>query len=161
MKPLKLVTVLLLVAINSIAQPGGPPRGGKMDDKIKSMKIAFITDRLNLTPEESQKFWPVYNQFESEMKTLRPNRKDGPPDIDSMNDKEVEQFIDEDIARKQKEVDVMKKYLVQFKEILPIRKVADLIGAQEAFKLELLQLLQERKRNGDKPGPPGSKGKQD
>lgn len=159
MRTLKLVTLLLLFNICSMAQPDGqPPRGGKMDDKIKSMKIAFITERLNLTPEESQKFWPVFNQFESEMKTLRPSRKDGPPDFAAMSDKDVEKFLDEDIARKQKEVDVMKKYLVQFKQILPVRKVAELVGAQEAFKQELLQMLQDRKRDGGNKGDKGDKG---
>ena len=159
MRKLKLVSVLIFFTICSMAQPDGPPpRGGKMDDKIKSMKIAFITERLNLTPEESQKFWPVFNQFETEMKALRPARKDGPPDFDAMNDKEVEKFIDDDLARKQKEVDVMKKYQIQFKQILPIRKVAELMGAQAAFKHELLQMLQERKRDGDNKGEKGDKG---
>lgn len=159
MRKIKLVTLLLLFTICSMAQPDGPPpRGGKMDDKIKSMKIAFITERLNLTPEESQKFWPVFNQFESEMKALRPGRKDGPPDFAAMSDKEVEKFLDDDVARKQKEVDVMKKYLVQFKQILPVRKVAELVGAQEAFKQELLQMLQDRKRDGGNKGDKGDKG---
>ena len=162
MRTLKLVTALLLCANFSIAQPDGPPPGGgKMDDKIKSMKIAFITERLNLTPEESQKFWPVFNQFETEMKVLRPARKDGPPDFAAMNDKEVEKFIDDDLVRKQKEVEVMKKYIGQFKQLLPMRKVAGLVGAQEAFKQELLQMLRERKGDGGKNGGPGGKGQKE
>ena len=41
------------------------------NDKIESLKIAYITKRLQLTPEESQKFWPVYNQYEAEKKQIR------------------------------------------------------------------------------------------
>jgi len=50
------------------AQPGG---GGKREDAIESLKIAFITKQLSFTPEEAQRFWPVYNQYTAELKTLR------------------------------------------------------------------------------------------
>lgn len=164
MKSIKYAVILLLLfSINSFAQsndappPGPPPRDGKMDDKIQSMKIAFITQQLDLTPEESQKFWPVFNQFEKEMKALRDNRKDGPPNFDSMNDKEVEKFVDDEVMRRQKEIDVMKKYNAQFKQVLPIRKVAKLYGAQEAFKHELLQKLQQHRQGGPGGPPPGDR----
>lgn len=35
-------------------------------EKIMSEKIAFLTMEMNITPEEAQAFWPVYNQVEQE-----------------------------------------------------------------------------------------------
>jgi hypothetical protein len=49
---------------------------GKMRDRIEPMKIAFITQKLNLTAEEAQKFWPVYNKFSDELQKLRSTTKD-------------------------------------------------------------------------------------
>ena len=153
MKRIKLIAlVVTLFYLGSNAQPDGRKHGEQKDDKIQSMKIGFITQRLDLTPEESQKFWPVFNQFENEMKALRENRKDGPPDIDSMNDKDVEKFVDDELVRRQKELDLLKKYQAQFKTVLPIRKVAKLYSAQEDFKRELIRRIQERKEGGMKPG---------
>lgn len=63
-----------------------------------------------------------------------------------MNDKEIEKFVDDDLNRRQKEVDVLRKYQTQFKQVLPMRKVGLLLSAQEEFKHELLQKIK-NKRN--------------
>ncbi len=39
-------------------------------EKIQSLKIAFITQKLQLTPDEAQKFWPVYNQYDKEVHSI-------------------------------------------------------------------------------------------
>jgi len=44
--------------------------------KIESQKIAFITKALDLSSEEAQVFWPVYNDFSDEMKTIRKKRRE-------------------------------------------------------------------------------------
>ena len=44
-------------------------------EKFKSQKIAFITEKLNLTPKEAQEFWPVYNEFEKQRMTWQKNRR--------------------------------------------------------------------------------------
>lgn len=33
-------------------------------EMIKTKKIAFITEKVGLTSQEAEKFWPVYNQLE-------------------------------------------------------------------------------------------------
>jgi hypothetical protein len=43
----------------------------RRESAIESLKIGFITKRINLTPEEAQKFWPVYNKYSSELKSVR------------------------------------------------------------------------------------------
>ena len=47
------------------------PQLSQAQDRIRALKVAFITDKLKLTPEESEKFWPVYNQYEAEQKRIR------------------------------------------------------------------------------------------
>ena len=39
-------------------------------EKIQSLKIAFITQKLQLTTDEAEKFWPVYNQYDNEIRSL-------------------------------------------------------------------------------------------
>ena len=57
-KILASLTMVLAVASSLFAQPE------KKKEDIKAMKIGFITNELNLTPDEAQKFWPVYNEFQ-------------------------------------------------------------------------------------------------
>ena len=58
-----IVAVILLSQTNVIAQRGKGYENKK--ENIEAQKVAFITSKLNLTTEESQKFWPVYNEYES------------------------------------------------------------------------------------------------
>ncbi|MBL7926141.1 MAG: hypothetical protein JNK61_04450 [Bacteroidia bacterium] len=148
---MKIILSICLLLLTNFTFAQDTPRDPKFDDKIKSMKIAYLTDKLSLTPDESQKFWPVFNQFEVEMKTLRESRKMANPNFETLSDKDIEKFIDDDINRRQKEVDVIRKYQTQFKQVLPMRKVGLLMRAQEDFKHELLQKIKNR---NDAP-PPG------
>src|SRR5579859_8099913 len=43
-------------------QPGPGPGPGVLE----TMKIGYITQRLNLTPQEAEKFWPIYRQYSAE-----------------------------------------------------------------------------------------------
>ena len=56
----RLIPILvLLIGLSGYAQ-----RDGRMNERIKAQKVAFITEKLSLTAEEAQQFWPIYNAFE-------------------------------------------------------------------------------------------------
>ena len=58
-------------------------------EKIESMKVTFLNNKMNLTPEEAQKFWPVYNQYKNEVKALRKDKKELASSILDINLEEV------------------------------------------------------------------------
>ena len=93
-------------------------RMDKKREKIEVQKIAFITKQLDLTPEEAQKFWPVYNQFSDARKQLHEQHKKNRKNIDDLSDSEVEQVIDNHIILDQKELDIKKKYHAEFNKVL-------------------------------------------
>ena len=118
-------------------------------EKVEAMKIGFLTERLKLTPEEAKVFWPVYNKYSDELEALRKTRRENlinaKKNFDEMTDKEVEKVIDDQIASRQSELDLLKKYHPQFKQVLPVKKVAKLYRAEEDFKGKLLDMIQERR----------------
>ncbi len=144
------VAIILLASIITSAQPP-QDRMEERKEEIEAMKIGFLTKRLDLSPEEAKTFWPVYNQFQNELvklrKSRRNERKEARDEFDNMTDKDVEKLVDGEIAYRQQELDVMKKYHGQFKQVLPVKKVALLYRTEEEFKRELLQRLQDRKRD--------------
>ena len=145
-----LSAALALIFVFAYAQAQGP-RMKEKREKIESMKVGFLTQKLNLSPTEAKAFWPVYNQYENDLEQLRMNRraerKSAREDLDGITDKEIEKLVDGEILFKQQELDLRKKYHAQFKQLLPIKKVALLYRAEEEFKKELLQKLQERRGN--------------
>ncbi|MFI5217919.1 MAG: hypothetical protein ACHQNT_00410 [Bacteroidia bacterium] len=157
-KLLSLPAICMLVTSLSIAQPGEKMEERK--ENIEAMKIGFLTKRLDLTPDEAKTFWPVYNQFQNELEALRKSRrgerKEAKDEFANMPDKDVEKMVDGEIAFRQNELDIMKKYHAQFKQVLPIKKVASLYRTEEDFKRELLNRLQDRKKEmRDHPKGPG------
>lgn len=67
---MKHLLVILLLALAPLLTLNAQPEGGK-DEAMVALKMAFITRELNLTPEEAQKFWPVYNQYTQELRKMR------------------------------------------------------------------------------------------
>jgi len=146
-------SVSMLIAGLCTAQPDGPPPPPGMEAKkeqVESMKIAFITQKLDLSPEEAQQFWPVYNKYRDELDKLRENHhknmEKAGKDLSGLSDQEVEQFVDNEIAFRQTEVDILKKYHTQFKKVLPVKKVALFYRAEDEFKRELLRRMQKQKQ---------------
>ena len=118
-------------------------------EKLESLKIGFLTERLKLSPEEAKVFWPVYNQYQDELEKIRKQRREtfrNPSEtFDNLNDVELEKMVDNEIVFRQNELDIMKKYYPKFKQVLPVRKVALLYKTEEDFKRKLLEMIRERK----------------
>lgn len=109
------------------------------NEKVESLRVAFITEQLQLTPEESQKFWPVYNQYRGELKSLRQAYR---LDVASEDDS---QLADKKFEFEQKKLDLMKKYRPQIEQVVGARKFGLLISAEDKFKQELLKRIQDSK----------------
>ena len=119
------------------------------NDKVETMKIAFLTNKLNLTAKEAQLFWPLYNEYNQKMETLRKAKKLEYDEIKSKNgtptDKEITAYMEEVFLTKQKELDLQKEYYNKYTKILSMKKVAQLYQAENQFKKELLRIIKDKK----------------
>ncbi|NVO02307.1 MAG: hypothetical protein HXX09_06350 [Bacteroidetes bacterium] len=117
--------------------------------KIESQKVAFIATQINLTTEEAQTFWPVYNEYQAKKaeltKTFRGNNKDKKK-IDELSDQEAGKMADDMIINEQKMLDLKKEYHSKFKSVLPIKKVVKLYDSEKQFRKVLLKQVREQKR---------------
>lgn len=154
------IFIFMLTSLAGFAQPGGGGGQGQRAEKIKSWKVAFFTEQLDLTPSEAEKFWPVYNEYEDKLEELRKKRRQerkiAKDNLDEMDDKEIEALVDSEMSYRQKELDLQKEYHSKFKSVLSARKVAKLYAAEEQFKVILVKRMQELK--GNKPGKGGGGG---
>lgn len=159
MKIIKYIFPLTLTLVLTTLVFGQPEKGKHPNkEKIKTMKIGYITNKLSLTSEEAQQFWPIYNEFESKMDELREQRRaehKKPKDNLELSDAEVEKMVDNHIIMEQKELDIKKAYHVKFKEVLPIKKVAKLYRANQEFKRDLLKKIKNHQGNGPNKGHRG------
>ena len=150
----KLILVFLIISTVSFAQKtnnSNNDRGSK-PERIKAIKIAHITETLDLTSSEAEKFWPIYNQFDDEMMSLRQNQRTNSNNgkrkgkIDELTDKEANELIDKMLEMKTTELEYRKELVVNLKGVLPPIKILKLQQAERTFKENLLRQLRERKQ---------------
>lgn len=141
--------LFFIVLIVSVFIPRVQAQDGEMADRIKALRAEVYTRVLNLTSDEAEKFWPVFNEYvankENLQKQLKPEN-----DLDGMSDQEVEEYVKKYFEIRQKEFDLEKDLVQKLRKVLPIRKIAKLPKAEREFReslLKRLQELREKRRN--------------
>jgi len=138
----KIWWVLILTGFYSVAALS---QNNDKKEKIESFKVAFITQKLNLTAKEAQLFWPVYNEYLDKIEALKNARKkelrSANINIDTYSDKDLELMLDNEFLSKEKEVELGKEYFNKFKSVIPVKKVILLYKAEDEFKRELLRQI--------------------
>jgi hypothetical protein len=99
----------------------------KGGNTLESYKIAFLTRKLNFSPDEAQKFWPVYNKYVAEIAETRKGKAE----------------LDE-VSFEEKLVNVRKKYKTEFTKILNEDKSNQFFQAEKEFNNTLRKELQQR-----------------
>lgn len=141
----KLIISILCIAFSAtiFAQ-----RGDKMQERIKAQKVAFITERLDLSADEAQKFWPIYNAFEDKTETIR---KTDLKDVrqamrgGNLTNDEAQTVLEKLIAAEDK-LHLAKKQLVNdLKKAISPQKIIALKKTEEDFKNMIIKKLGQRK----------------
>ncbi|SEJ47152.1 hypothetical protein SAMN04487995_4852 [Dyadobacter koreensis] len=143
----KILSLMLLFTLFSTATALAQRPSGEEMQKIQDAKIAIITNRLNLSPEQATGFWPVYNEYSQKRKDIhRAQRK-------IINDKKAEGKTDDQVLNnlkevqelKQKELDLEKEYQNRFLKVISASQVIELYKAERTFNDMLIQRLKQRK----------------
>ena len=130
MKKISLLILVLIIGIGTEAQPikADRPENRSNDlKKIQAMEMAFITKELNLNPDEAQRFWPIFNQYRSEMKGLSGIKNTG-----------------DHLEKQQKMLDIRKKYRDDFTKVMTHERANKVFGAEDEFKSLVRREFQKR-----------------
>jgi hypothetical protein len=118
-------------------------------EKLNAYKIAFFTRRLNLTPKEAERFWPVYNELQAKKLEIQKERLQLFRDFNQNGSRMSEKDIT-DTGDRLAELDVLEgnlaaEYHAAFKKILPPIKVLRLYQAENQYRVQLLNELRENR----------------
>ncbi|MCA1756823.1 MAG: hypothetical protein LC649_05145 [Bacteroidales bacterium] len=142
MKKLLIVTITLLLSSAAVVEAQNAGR-------IAAERTAYFTRRLNLTVEEAERFWPVYNDYSSRHDKLNQDKNSllryVNQNYENLSRKELTEAGDRVIEMGTQEAVLAEEYHARFMEVLPPGKVVLLYGAEMQFKTFLLNQLQERR----------------
>lgn len=121
-------------------------------ERLNAYKIAFITKKMNLTSREAEKFWPLYNEFQDKKFRLQQEKvmvnRDFNQTGSTMSDKELTDAGDKYIALEMQEASLSQELHNKLKEVLPPAKIIRLYQAENQYKMQLLNELQDRRQQG-------------
>ncbi len=144
----RLLTILLLISVVSISFGQGYK---EKKEKIKALKVAYITEKLSLSTEEAQKFWPIYNTFDEKQFEIRHNKLRKVMDkienggIENISEKEAQSLISEMESNEDEMHQLKKKFIQDIQKVLPAKKIILLKKSEDEFNRKLLREFRERK----------------
>ncbi len=138
---------LAIISVSVMAQDEDiTPRDQKAQDKIRAARIAFITERLELSPEEAERFWPVYREFATKRQELRQQfdqvRKN--PNPNQTAEQHNNTLVELSLKIKQQELDLERDYSKRILNVIPAQKLMALKRAEDDFRRLLIQQIQQR-----------------
>jgi len=142
--------LVMLIVILLLSAAGLQAQGMDQDtqEKIRALKIAFITDRIGLSAEESQDFWPAYNDYEAAEREIR-RKYSKDKSIEQSSDDELRQRILDNFAMEEELLALKRNFFADIQDVITVRQFALLYQAERDFNKEILKrVLQNRKRRG-------------
>ncbi len=124
--------------------------GGDRLERIKALRVAYISEKLDLTPEEAQRFWPVFNKFDDNMTSLNKQKRQlmeklRPENASSLSEKETTALMEQD-DKLEEEIQNNRKQLVKnLQGVIPNQKIIMLRQIEVEFKQKLLNQIKNRR----------------
>lgn len=122
-----ILTLFLGIGLQSHAQDDDKKAGGRLE----ALKIAYLTKKLNLSTEEAQKFWPIYNQYADEIRRVQ---------------KDIKQNNGTVIDQDEKILAIRKKFNAEFQKALSTEKVNTFFRAEKEFNGVVQREMMERRQ---------------
>ncbi|MEM7549745.1 MAG: hypothetical protein AAF363_08725 [Bacteroidota bacterium] len=116
-------------------------------EKIESAKIALITERLGLSPEKAEKFWPVYREFTEKRQGLRREFSEAKSKVNLENATEEQKrnLLDLRLKLKEQEVGLEREYSDRLLGVISTKQILSLRQAEEDFRSMLLDRIRQRR----------------
>ncbi len=121
-------------------------------DKVKALKIAYITEQLDLTTTEAQKFWPIYNSYDDKQTELRQEKMKAilnrfePGSVEKLTEKDASGLLTQMETIEENLFSLRKKFIKDLQSVVSAKKIIKLKKAEEDFNRQLLKQIREKRR---------------
>jgi hypothetical protein len=153
-----MIAFTVLISIPAMSQEKDEPNNDQKE-RVEALKRAFITERLNLTVAEAEKFWPVFNEFDDKKKEIKKSIRQSHKacEADPKNEKLLLEKVALITQKRKEEAELDEKFIKDVMPILGAERAGKLLGIEEEFRKKLMDELKERRggSGGDRPGPGG------
>jgi hypothetical protein len=149
----RLLIFWLLAGYAALAQDPNdvdrPQQDPKAAERINNLRIAYLTEKLELTPAQAERFWPVYREFALERMKLRNELRSARAAIDPNNPDPAKQqeLVDLGLKVRQRELDLEKDYSGRLLKVISAQQLLNLRQGEREFVEILRNQIEQRRMN--------------
>ncbi|TYA55953.1 Spy/CpxP family protein refolding chaperone [Formosa maritima] len=147
MKQLIIITILTLFSLSGFSQD--------KHEKIEALKTAYITEQLNLTSSEAEKFWPIYNTFEDQKNALKKEAHEvrNESNIENLTEAHAKAMLEEMKSLNNKRSEIYNKLITDLQKVISAKKIVLLKKAEDNFKRKMFEEYRKRHHQERKEKP--------
>ncbi len=143
MKKILILFSMFLFVFTLQAQEGKDKQQHR--ERIKAMKVAYLTQELNMDAKLAEKFWPIYNQYECTKTDLHKKEHFQSENIENITEAEAEKILTEFVNIEKEEYSVKKELYANLKEIMSAKEIVKLHQLESDFNKKLIREYRARK----------------
>ena len=119
----------------------------EMNEQLKAMRVAMITQNLHLSSDEAAKFFPIYNEYSVKRENIKKQIKRNRRESRNLIGTKLETSFKKSFELREEELALDKHYFEKFKTVIPVEKIMELYRTERQFRRMLLQELSRRGGN--------------
>lgn len=146
----KIITLICITLFCTLTLSAQDNKGSK--EKIKALKVSYLTEQLNLTPSEAEKFWPIYNAYSKEQYSLRytlrykiKNAMKEEGETSAFSESEAQKLVMLKLTTDQKIYESQKNFIDNIKKVISYKKIVQLQLAEMDFGRKLMSKYKHRR----------------
>jgi hypothetical protein len=116
--------------------------------KLEAARIALISERLGLTPEQAQQFWPIYNEYAEQRRSIQQEFRDARKgmDINNLTEEHGRALVQARLEGKQRQLNLETKYSDRLMDVINNRQLMALKKAEDDFRAMIIKRIEQRKQ---------------
>jgi hypothetical protein len=140
-----ILLIMIVIGFGSYAQT---PAQKEAKAKLEAARIAMITERLGLTPEQAQEFWPLYNEYAEQRRQIQNQFREQRQNmnVNEMSEEQRQEMIRGRMEMKQKQLNLESQYSEQLMQVISSRQLMALKKAEDDFKAMILRRIEQRRQ---------------
>jgi len=144
---IKILLVLLMMAPLYTWAQEEDVSDPKAREKIEAARIGLISERLGLTPEQAERFWPVYREFTQKRSEMIREFRDAQREVgpDNQDPEKQRELVELGLKIKQRQLDLEKDYSTRMMDVISAQQIMNLRNAEKEFQRMIIRQLQQRR----------------
>jgi acyl transferase domain-containing protein len=140
--------IVLIIVMLAISAGYSQSPGNNAKQKLEAARIALITERLGLTPSQAQEFWPIYNEYAEQRRSIQRGYREARQNFDMQNlsEEQGKQLMKIGMETKQKALNLEKEYSDRMIRVVSAKQLVALRKAEEDFRSMIIRRLEQRKQ---------------